>query len=62
MRHTEAQLHWIDGYKPLCRWCQVPCDPMSREYRAVKLCSFCYAEMPPIQTQHKELIHVHERS
>jgi len=56
MRHTHAQIQWLDGFKPLCRYCQVPCDRRSREYRGMTLCPYCYAEMPPIHTQHKELL------
>lgn len=41
----------------LCRWCRVPCDWTSREYRAMKLCKPCYMEQPPMpmKVNHKEL-------
>lgn len=41
--------------KPLCRYCQVPCDPFSREWRAQRLCDWCYAhELPPPMVIKKE--------
>ena len=55
MRHTNAQIQWIDGYKPLCLWCQVPCDSTSRTYRATRLCEFCYDDQPII-LEHKEIL------
>ena len=62
MRYTHAQIQWLDGYKPLCRYCQVPCDRRSREYRGMTLCPQCYADEPlSLTTQKKELIHVYER-
>ena len=38
MKHTHAQIQYMDGYKPLCRYCQVSCDRTSREYRGMSLC------------------------
>lgn len=39
---------------PACRHCDIPCDPTTREYRAVKLCSQCYDELGPITVVKKE--------
>ena len=53
---TMAEIQYNDGWKPRCRYCFVPCDPRSREYRALKLCTECYM-FEPIIIQPKELIH-----
>jgi len=59
MKHTHAQIQYMDGYKPLCRYCQVSCDRTSREYRGMSLCPQCYRDEPlSLTTQKKELIHV----
>lgn len=31
-----------DYPKPICRYCYVPCDPGSREYRGMTACPDCY--------------------
>ena len=39
---TMAEIQYNDGWKPRCRYCFVPCDPRSREYRALRCCPVCY--------------------
>ena len=53
---TLAAIQRLDGYKPRCVWCHVPCDRRSREYRAVRLCPYCYDEQPPLTVTRKELL------
>jgi hypothetical protein len=43
-----------DYPKPICRHCYVTCDWRSYEYRATKLCPYCYDSLPPLQTVKKE--------
>lgn len=31
-----------DYPKPICRYCFVPCDPKSREFRGMQACPYCY--------------------
>lgn len=33
-----------DYPKPICRYCYVPCDPSSREYRGMQACVYCYRD------------------
>ena len=56
VRHVTYEQARTRENKPICRYCFVPCDPRSREYRACKLCSYCYLEQPAPLTQKKELI------
>lgn len=42
--------------KPLCRFCYIPCDWRTREYRALQLCPYCYDELPPVLTLKKEAV------
>lgn len=30
---------------PACRYCQIPCDPSTREYRGAGVCEGCYDEL-----------------
>lgn len=34
--------------KPICIRCYIPCDPRSREYRALTCCEQCYLYEPLI--------------
>lgn len=54
-RITLTQVNWIDGYKPRCLWCSVPCHPRSYEYRKCHLCPWCY-DQQPIVLKKKELL------
>jgi hypothetical protein len=42
--------------KPLCYYCLIPCDPRSREYRALRICSLCYRDLGPMETKPKHLL------
>lgn len=53
-RPTYARVRSRDN-KPICKGCFVPCDPKSREYRALTLCEECYGYEPLI-IQKKELL------
>ena len=57
MNHvTMAEIQYNDGYKPRCQYCFIPCDPRSREYRALHVCTYCYADAPLI-IERKEFLH-----
>lgn len=30
---------------PACRYCEIPCDPSTREYRGARVCVSCYDEL-----------------
>jgi hypothetical protein len=53
---TMAEIQYNDGYKPRCQYCFIPCDPRSREYRALHVCTYCYADAPLI-IERKEFLH-----
>ena len=52
---TLAQVNWVDGYKPRCQYCFVPCDPRSREYRGNRTCPYCY-DWVPLTITKKEMV------
>jgi len=55
-RDHAAKIRRMEGHKPLCVECQVPCDWESREYRALRLCPSCYYSQPPIRVIKKEAL------
>ena len=56
MRLTYQQARSREN-RPICRYCFISCDPRSREYRGMTLCSACYRDEPlSLVTQHKELL------
>lgn len=56
VRRTYGQARRAEN-KPICRCCFIPVDPRTREYRALRLCTICYAtELAPLTTKPKELI------
>lgn len=32
-----------------CRDCHIPCNPHTREYRALEVCEKCYGDVPPLK-------------
>jgi hypothetical protein len=45
---TLARAQSRDWPKPICRYCYVPCDPRSYEFRTLQTCQYCYDDVPLI--------------
>lgn len=57
IRESYEQAQHANYPRGTCRDCHVPCDPHTREYRSMELCSQCYDDVPPLKTITREKQH-----